>query len=146
MSTIATAESRAALLARVGRLTRESRPNWGTLTAPRLLCHLSDQLRVALGEIPAQQRGSWRTRTLLKWLVIYLPVQAPPGKVRTAPEMLTTSPRSWVADLASLEALLARLAVAARTAPHPTFGPLSHSEWCRLAWKHFDHHLRQFGV
>ncbi|MEO8138077.1 MAG: DUF1569 domain-containing protein [Gemmatimonadota bacterium] len=146
MPTIATPESRAALLARVGKLTPESRPNWGTLSAPRLLCHLADQLRVALGEIPAQQRGNWRTHTLLKWIVIYMPVQAPPGKVQTVPEMLTTSPRSWIADLASLETLLERLAVAERTAPHPVFGRLSHSEWCRLAWKHFNHHLGQFGV
>ena len=29
---------------------------------------------------------------------------------------------------------------------HPKFGPLTQSEWGRLAWKHRDHHLRQFGV
>jgi hypothetical protein len=60
--------------------------------------------------------------------------------------MLTTSPTSWSADMQTLSALLERLAVAGRVAPHPAFGLLSHAEWCKLSWKHFDHHLRQFRV
>jgi hypothetical protein len=30
--------------------------------------------------------------------------------------------------------------------PHPYFGKLSPEEWAILKWKHYDHHLRQFGV
>ena len=29
---------------------------------------------------------------------------------------------------------------------HPFFGRLSGEQWGRLIFKHFDHHLRQFGV
>ncbi len=29
---------------------------------------------------------------------------------------------------------------------HPVFGKLSSFEWGYSQWKHFDHHLRQFGV
>ncbi|MGE3404237.1 MAG: DUF1569 domain-containing protein [Vicinamibacterales bacterium] len=29
--------------------------------------------------------------------------------------------------------------------PHPFFGPLSEREWLHWAWRHTDHHLRQFG-
>ena len=29
---------------------------------------------------------------------------------------------------------------------HPAFGKLSSYEWGFSQWKHFDHHLRQFGV
>ena len=32
------------------------------------------------------------------------------------------------------------------THPHSFFGKLSPDEWGILQWKHFDHHLRQFGV
>jgi hypothetical protein len=28
----------------------------------------------------------------------------------------------------------------------PLFGPLTGREWGALAYKHADHHLRQFGV
>jgi hypothetical protein len=30
-------------------------------------------------------------------------------------------------------------------APHRLFGTLSHGAYARLAYRHFDHHLRQFG-
>jgi hypothetical protein len=30
--------------------------------------------------------------------------------------------------------------------PHSFFGELTPDEWAILQWKHFDHHLRQFGA
>ncbi|WP_028121492.1 DUF1569 domain-containing protein [Epilithonimonas tenax] len=30
--------------------------------------------------------------------------------------------------------------------PHPFFGVLTPNEWAIAQWKHFDHHLRQFGA
>jgi Protein of unknown function (DUF1569) len=30
--------------------------------------------------------------------------------------------------------------------PHSFFGKLTPAEWAILQWKHFDHHLRQFGA
>ncbi len=30
--------------------------------------------------------------------------------------------------------------------PHSYFGKLTPDEWAMLKWKHFDHHLRQFGL
>jgi hypothetical protein len=30
--------------------------------------------------------------------------------------------------------------------PHSFFGKFTPEEWAILQWKHFDHHLRQFGV
>jgi Protein of unknown function (DUF1569) len=29
---------------------------------------------------------------------------------------------------------------------HPFFGKMTPDEWAILQWKHFDHHLRQFGA
>ncbi|HVG42870.1 MAG TPA: DUF1569 domain-containing protein, partial [Chitinophagaceae bacterium] len=29
---------------------------------------------------------------------------------------------------------------------HPFFGKLTADEWANLAYRHLDHHLRQFGV
>ncbi|MEK7381556.1 MAG: DUF1569 domain-containing protein [Gemmatimonadota bacterium] len=31
-------------------------------------------------------------------------------------------------------------------APHPAFGSMTKSSWGILAYKHIDHHLRQFGA
>jgi len=111
-----------------------------------MVCHLGDQLAVALGEIPSEPRGSLLTKTVAKWLVLYVPFPAPRGKVNTVPEMLTTEPSDWGKDTARFESLLSRLADAETLAPHPAFGRLSHRQWSRLAAGHIDHHLRQFGV
>jgi hypothetical protein len=137
---------REALLGRFRKLNSGTRPAWGQLTAPRMVCHLSDQLRVALGDLPSKDQSNLFTRSLLRLLVVYTSFEPPPGKVQTAPEMLTTQPTSWEEDCGLFESLVQRLAGSGRLAPHPTFGPLSPNEWGRLSWKHINHHLRQFGV
>lgn len=146
MPTIHHPAQRAALIARLAQLTPRAVPRWGTLSAGRMVVHLGDQLRVALGDIPSTSAGTMLTRSLLRFVVIHTGVQAPPGKVKTAPEMLTTSPGVWEEDLAQVTALLHRAAGATEFAPHPAFGALSRREWGLLSWKHADHHLRQFGV
>jgi hypothetical protein len=32
------------------------------------------------------------------------------------------------------------------TYPHPSFGMMSRTEWGKLIYRHYDHHLRQFGA
>jgi hypothetical protein len=142
MPTILDSADREAILQRLRRLEPGSRPGWGTLTVARMVCHLADSLRVGLGDVSAKRVDT--RRTLIKWLVVYSPVKPPPGKVQTAPEMLMSTPTTWAADLATLEALLARTATQS-SATHPFFGPLPPAGWGRLGWKHVDHHLRQFG-
>jgi hypothetical protein len=145
MPTLLDPADREAILERLRRLEPSSHPRWGTLTAQRMVCHLADSLRVGLGDLPTKRVDTFLSRTLLKWLVVYSPVPPPRGKIRTAPEMLTTGPTTWTADVAAVEALIGRMAAAPTGAPHPTFGPLTHGGWGRLTWKHLDHHLRQFG-
>jgi hypothetical protein len=145
MPSLTDPSARQAIVARLSRLTPESHPQWGTLTAPRMLCHLGDQLRVGLGDLPTRRMDTWASRSLVKWLVVRTPMRPPPGKVETAPEMLTSAPTTWEADMAHLLGLMERLATESTSAIHPFFGPLTHEEWNRLAWKHLDHHLRQFA-
>ncbi len=136
---------RAQVIARLRRVTPDRAPLWGSFTAPRMLCHVTDQLRVATGIIIGRHRDSLLRRTLLKWIVVHSSMQAPPGKVRTVPEMLSTVPTTWDADLATCIRLINEVGRGKANGRHPAFGPLSASEWGRIAWKHLDHHLRQFG-
>jgi len=145
MPTLLNPNDREAILHRLRRLQPSTQPRWGKLTAPKMICHLADQLRVSLGDLPIQRIDTFPSRTLVKWLVVYSPVQPPPAKIQTAPEMLTSAPKAWAEDMAQVEKLIGRLAATPTAAVHPFFGPLSHGGWGRLAWKHLDHHLRQFG-
>jgi hypothetical protein len=139
-------QDRALILQRLQRVRPDARPAWGTLDAPRMLCHVADQMRVALGDAPCRPVHSFATRTLLKFLVIHTGFQPPRGEIRTAPEMLASQPSSWDADLAACLALAERVARGTAQAVHPMFGPLSPEEWGKLCWKHLNHHLVQFGV
>lgn len=146
MKTLLNSPDRDAMIARIRRLTPASQALWGKLTAQTVMPHLADQLRVGLGDIPASKGYNRVGRTIVKWLVLYTTFNAPRGKVQTSPEMLTTAPGAFEADRAALEELILRMGTTPATATHAFFGPLSHRGWARLAWKHLDHHLTQFGV
>ncbi len=137
---------RKALLERLRQVSAEGQPLWGTMTAHQMICHIGDQMRVALGDVGTRDRSRLLSRTLLKWLVIHLPLPVPKGKIKTVSEMQSTRPATWDDDLQTVEELALRLASATSPAPHPVFGQLSSSQWGILAAKHLDHHLRQFGV
>lgn len=139
-------DDRSLLLERLRRVRPDTKPAWGSLNAPRMLCHVADQMRVALGEIDSKPVHNFASRTFLKFLVINTGFQPPRGKVKTAPEMLTSQPASWEADLLACVELAERVALGGARADHPMFGPLSPEEWGKLCWKHLNHHLVQFGV
>jgi hypothetical protein len=136
------------LVARVRLLTPGQKPQWGRLSCPQVVAHMSDACRLYLGELPAEAKISPIRYPPLKQLIVYvLPF---PKNVPTAPELLARRPGDWQAEVDDLCKLIARLAAerqrAAEWPDHPAFGKLSPRAWGILAWRHKDHHLRQFGV
>lgn len=134
--------------ARLARLEHTAPARFGTMTPGTMTCHLIDALEVALGIAPAQPKRSWLPKALVRWLVIYV-VPWPKGKAKTVPEMLRTQPAGWDADLARLRSLLREAAQRGpdgRWSPDPAFGKLSGRDYGVFLFKHFDHHLGQFGV
>jgi hypothetical protein len=139
-------DAREQLVQRLRKLTPASNPKWGKLDAPRVLCHLSDTLSVALGEASAQPLNrKLLHRSPVKHLIMYVfpfPKGAP-----TSPDLLLTPPGDFDADRQLVLDLMARLAAAPRGQgpENPIFGPMTNDEWNALQWKHIDHHLKQFG-
>lgn len=146
VGTLLNDEDRSRLIQRLRRVRPDAVPAWGTLDAARMLCHLADQLRVALGDLPSKPVHTFASRTLLKFLVVNTGLAPPRGKIQTAPEMLTSRPAAWEADLSACVELAERVGTGSARAVHPAFGPLSPEQWGRLCWKHLNHHLVQFGV
>lgn len=142
MATLLDAADRAALVQRLRQVTPERERRWGTMSAAQMLCHVSDQMRVALGEISGRDRTTLLRRTLFKWIALTAPF---PRGIKTAREMLTSRPGDWAGDLAACETLIESVGMGGAVAPHPVFGPMSPRQWGRLCWKHLDYHLRQFG-
>ena len=155
MKTLERRADRDEVLDRLHRLRPETPRAWGRMTAAQMVCHLTDAFRNLLGERPVTRPArapSLIGRTGLKWLALYAPTRWPRG-LATRPEadqeMGGTRPTDFAADVAALEAAMARFLAAGAggpRAPHYLFGALTEAEWCRWAYLHMDHHLRQFGL
>ena len=58
-----------------------------------------------------------------------------------------TRPVDFATDRAKTIALIHRfVGPDARYSSHPVMGPLTPDEWMIWAWRHTDHHLRQFAL
>jgi hypothetical protein len=152
MKTIAHDGDRAELIERLGHLRPDSPNRWGRMSAPQMVCHLNDSMRMALGTVAVSDASSLFGRTVMRWLALHVPLSWPAG-IMTRPELDQTiggtRPGDFARDLAECRARLGELAEQSGREdwpPHPIFGPVSEAAWFRWAYLHTDHHLRQFGV
>lgn len=151
METLFDAETRRQVQARIQEMGPDCRRHWGSMTVPQALSHMGDQLAMALGDIDAVPvRGplSWPP---LKQLVLY--VLPWPKNAKTAPELLQTRIEDVEVARRRLLQLIDRFVALGDSSGdgdgfsrHPLFGSLSTRTWGSLAWRHLDHHLRQFGL
>ena len=131
----------------MNRITPEMKPLWGKFTAPQMLAHCNDWMRMIRGELPTAPRPSKLNRWPIKQLAIYW-MPWPKG-VPTAKELLDRPPDNWPAERDELCRSLEEIeSVGAngKFPEHPAFGNMSRSAWGVLGYRHTDHHLRQFGV
>ncbi len=146
MPTLWNADDRTALLGRFDALTPSDRPKWGAFTAPRMVVHVTDAVRAGLGELPVKPLrtpfGFWPMNALVI-NVLPWPKGAP-----TAPELMRRAPEEWDGELAALKAAVDRFIARDVNGPwaaHAAFGAIDGKAWGRLQYRHFDHHLTQFG-
>lgn len=135
------------MLERIRSLKPEAERQWGTLELPKALCHMADQLLLALGEIEVKPVPTPAALPVLRTVLVrYMPF---PKGVRTAPELLRSDAEDLDQARERLLGVIERVVEkgpSARFEAHPLFGRLSGSDWGVLMDRHMDHHLRQFGV
>jgi hypothetical protein len=140
--------ARKGVVARLRLLKPDTKRRWGRLDAPRMVAHLSDQMRHALGESPcAPVRGLLRWRPIRHLSIYWLPW--PKGRVKGPPDAFLTRPSAWEEDVNRLEQLLERFAdkgPEGEWPEHALFGRMTGKDWGVFCLKHFHHHLSQFGV
>jgi len=148
MRSVLNEADRSALGRRIGSLTPTSPARWGRMSVDRMLAHLGQSARMALGELSVKPKGQRVFQVFpLKHLILYV-LPFPKG-APTAPELLAAPRESFAAHQQALQELIARLGTGTAHGPgpeHPLFGPLTRQEWGALVHKHSDHHLRQFGA
>jgi len=144
--------ARSALHARLGALRPHASRRWGRMSAHQAVCHLADSMRGVLGNRPIPPIPNLLVKTVGRVFALWTPLPWPRG-TPTSPHVDQvagggTPPGDFERDVAELVALLDRFAATdpRSLSPHPVFGRLTRGEWGRWAWRHADHHLRQFGA
>ena len=130
---------------------------WGRFTAPQMLSHVIQSLRVMCGEVPMPaEQSNWLVRHApLKPLLIYVlpfPKGLPTSPVlleRAAGDPSAFSEATWQGELRAFADLLDSIGLKSNETVWPThaaFGSLSGREWGVLQYRHLNHHFRQFGL
>lgn len=134
------------MLRRLDALTAGSTGRWGKMTASQMLKHVSGALRMATGDLEIPPRKTPLKFFPLKQLIVFV-LPFPKG-APTAPALISREDVPFEAERATVRDLLSAFPKRQieNWPPHPAFGALNREQWGILAWKHVDHHFRQFGV
>jgi hypothetical protein len=140
----------AEIIARIEQLSAASQRKWGTMSVAQMLAHCNVSLETALGlNFPKRK---WIGRILGKLLKMKFLDSKPMVKNSITEDSYITIHDPYDFEQEKMKAIeLVRTFYAngpekCTKHPHAYFGRLTPDEWAVLKWKHYDHHLRQFGV
>ena len=133
---------------RINKLSATSTPIWGQMNVAQMLHHLDLAIGCGINYHRLADESNPLSRTIVKWVVLYVLPRflhnLPTGKTITV-----SDPKVFAEEKNSLLKMLADMQQRGENSEfglHPLFGKMNGKEWGILAYKHIDHHLRQFGV
>jgi hypothetical protein len=149
MKTIFDAEIHAELIERLGRLTPETRNEWGKMSPSQMMEHTARALEMATGKKPTKQIFFGKA---LSWIFKKEFLGEQPFKQNrpTGPDFKIQEQPDFESTRARLHELINEFHDLGETGLdgniHGFFGPLTGKQWGETQYKHLDHHFRQFGV
>lgn len=131
------------------KLTPETKPIWGKMTAQQMVEHMIDQVEYTNGrkiptlDVSPQKAAEGKAQWIFTDLEIPrgIVIASPPDEYRY-PD-LQTAVRQLIAEIDTFHAYYKTPGL---TQIHGGFGPLSYREWINWHGKHFTHHFKQFGL
>lgn len=149
MKTLFNPMDRDALALRFAELEPGAQRRWGKMDSAQMLRHCVIAMGDLLGERPVKQKflGKLITPLIRGQIFGDKPFRR---DAPTDPVYVVSDPQDFEAERSRLATLIDRAVQRgpekAEGVVHPFFGRLTGEQWGRLVYKHFDHHLRQFGV
>ena len=148
MKSILSEEIRTGLIKRINLLEEDSKPKWGKMKVDQMVRHCILWNDLSLGRVPSKQTfigflfGKLALRKLLK------DENPVPENMPTLPSLiikdytdnLESNKQKWVEQLKEYGRSDDYSII------HPFFGKMNKDQIGKLAYKHTDHHLRQFNV
>ena len=136
---------------RLKKIGPDTQRLWGKMQPVEIIAHLRRNVEISLGEVPVKDASVPVVRTLLRWFIFHLAPTWPKGKIKAPPIFLAAPEGDFASEREKLLQSIDRFVEAEGREPsrivlNPFLGPLPLSYWARIHGKHFDHHLRQFGV
>ena len=138
----------ASIIERIEKLQPGAKPLWGKMNVPQMLTHCRVTFQVYFDELKLKRGlvgmlfGGFAKKKMLH-----------DGEfsknLPTAREFVIADEREFEREKEQLINIVRRFTSngdAHTIKQHPFFGKMNGGEWAILAYKHLDHHLRQFGV
>jgi hypothetical protein len=133
------------------KLSPDSKALWGSMSAQRMVEHLTDTLKIATGENPQQMEIPEdkipRMQAFLeseKPMAQNIEVPFATREMQLRHDELELAIDEFVDTWLHFEELFEQNP--GHTEPHPFYGPLNYEQWQRLNSKHLTHHFTQFGL
>lgn len=138
------------VLARIEKLTTESKPHWGKMNVAQMLAHCNVTYDMVFTDhyVKAKAFKKFLLTSLIKPTV----VGDKPYKKnsRTAPQFLIVDARVFQEEKTKLVGYLKQVQELGGAhfegKESNSFGNLTEREWNNMFYKHIDHHLQQFGA
>lgn len=143
-----------ALIARINKLSTDTRPKWGKMNAAQMLAHVSKPYEMVCDPnyTATHKRPNGFVRLLLKRFLKPIVVGPKPyaKNSRTAPEFIVADERVLETERKRLIGFIGQVQAWGPThfegKDNHSFGVMTAQEWNNLFAKHLEHHLGQFGV
>lgn len=134
------------LISRINALQQNSPAQWGKMNAYQMLKHLALWEEMAMGQTLYKQSfiGRLFGKMALKDMMKDTPLKP---NLPTVPGFKMSGEGDVAAEkLKLIELIKAHTQYTGKGFLHPFFGNLTPDQAGHIAYKHADHHLRQFGV
>ena len=138
------------IIQRIKSITPNSQPLWGKMSVNKMLAHCNVTYDLVFETTTPKAQGfkKWLLTTFVKSMVVNEKPYKKNG--RTAPEFIITGERDFESEKSRLITFINKTQQLGRNhfqnKESHSFGKLTATEWNNLFYKHFDHHLQQFGV
>jgi len=132
---------------RIDKLKANAKPKFGKMNVNQMICHCTDQIRLALNTIHAQEYGALTPKVVMQLAAKgkTVPVAKGLGQVEGG----GTQPTNLKNDITLLKQHLLEFFELEKDfnfGAHPYFGQLNKEQWIRITSYHLNHHLTQFKV
>jgi len=137
------------VLQRINNLQPNSPKQWGKMNVSQMMAHVNHVLKIGIGDITPKPTFMMK---IMGPMIKRVVMSEKPFKqgLPTGPNFEMKEQKDFNIEKENLLNTYRRFVDAGEAAAdgrtHPIFGKLTANEWGFSQWKHFDHHLKQFGV